>query len=81
MLALSSLDCARPVAASADAHSYRTQHGQQQSAADLQLIAAATKMYPPSDDADPTDERMVSALNFALSGRGDAVDEKRNARP
>ena len=33
------------------------------------------KMYPPSDDADPTDERMVSALNFALSGRGDAVDD------
>ena len=32
-------------------------------------------MYPPSDDADPTDERMVSALNFALSGRGDAVDD------
>ena len=32
-------------------------------------------MYPPSGDADPTDERMVSALNFALSGRGDAVDD------
>ena len=33
-------------------------------------------MYPPlDDDADPTDERMVSALNFALSGRGDAVDD------
>ena len=33
-------------------------------------------MYPPlEDDADPTDERMVSALNFALSGRGDAVDD------
>ena len=32
-------------------------------------------MYPPSDDADPTDERMVSALNFALSGRGDSVDD------
>ncbi len=32
-------------------------------------------MYPPFDDADPTDERMVSALNFALSGRGDAVDD------
>ena len=32
-------------------------------------------MYPPSDYADPTDERMVSALNFALSGRGDAVDD------
>ena len=32
-------------------------------------------MYPPADDADPTDERMVSALNFALSGRGDAVDD------
>ena len=75
MLALSSLDCARPVAASADAHSYRTQHGQQQSAADLQLVVRQPKMYPPSDDADPTDERMVSALNFALSGRGDAADD------
>ena len=32
-------------------------------------------MYPPFDDADPTDERMVSALNFALSGRGDSVDD------
>ena len=32
-------------------------------------------MYPPFDDADPTDERMVSALNYALSGRGDAVDD------
>ena len=30
-------------------------------------------MEPPA--ADPTDERMVSALNFALSGRGDAVDD------
>ena len=46
-------------------------------AADLQLIAVCgNKMYPPlEDDADPTDERMVSALNFALSGRGDAVDD------
>ena len=32
-------------------------------------------MYPPFEDADPTDERMVGALNFALSGRGDAVDD------
>ena len=32
-------------------------------------------MYPPFDDADPTDERMVGALNFALSGRGDADDD------
>ena len=30
-------------------------------------------MEPPA--ADPTDERMVSALNFALSGRGDDVDD------
>ena len=30
-------------------------------------------MEPPA--ADPTDERMVSALNLALSGRGDAVDD------
>ena len=30
-------------------------------------------MDPPATD--PTDERMVSALNFALSGRGDAVDD------
>ena len=32
-------------------------------------------MYPPFDDADPTDERMVSALTLALSGRGDAADD------
>ena len=32
-------------------------------------------MYPPFEDADPTDERMVGALNFALSGRGDADDD------
>ena len=30
-------------------------------------------MEPPATD--PTDERMVSALNYALSGRGDAVDD------
>jgi len=30
-------------------------------------------MHPPATD--PTDERMVSALNYALSGRGDAVDD------
>ena len=30
-------------------------------------------MDPPA--ADPTDERMVSALGLALSGRGDAVDD------
>ena len=30
-------------------------------------------MHPPA--ADPTDERMVSALGLALSGRGDAVDD------
>ena len=30
-------------------------------------------MDPPA--ADPTDERMVSALNFALRGRGDEVDD------
>ena len=30
-------------------------------------------MHPPATD--PTDERMVSALSFALSGRGDAVDD------
>ena len=30
-------------------------------------------MEPPA--ADPTDERMVSALTLALSGRGDAVDD------
>ena len=30
-------------------------------------------MHPPA--ADPTDERMVSALSLALSGRGDAVDD------
>ena len=31
-------------------------------------------MHPPAAP-DPTDERMVSALNLALSGRGDAVDD------
>ena len=31
-------------------------------------------MHPPAA-ADPTDERMVSALNLALSGRGGAVDD------
>ena len=31
-------------------------------------------MHPPAA-ADPTDERMVSALGLALSGRGDAVDD------
>ena len=31
-------------------------------------------MHPPAA-ADPTDERMVSALNYALSGRGGAVDD------
>ena len=30
-------------------------------------------MHPPA--ADPTDERMVSALNLALRGRGDGVDD------
>ena len=35
--------------------------------------AAAETMDPPA--ADPTDERMVSALGLALSGRGDAVDD------
>ena len=30
-------------------------------------------MHPPATD--PTDERMVSALGLALSGRGDAVDD------
>ena len=30
-------------------------------------------MHPPATD--PTDERMVSALHLALSGRGDAVDD------
>ena len=39
------------------------------------LLCGNKKMYPPVDNADPTDERMVSALNFALSGRGDAVDD------
>ena len=36
--------------------------------------AAAETMHPPAA-ADPTDERMVSALNLALSGRGGAVDD------
>ena len=31
-------------------------------------------MHPPAA-ADPTDERMVSALKCALSGRGDSVDD------
>ena len=35
--------------------------------------AAVETMHPPA--ADPTDERMVSALGLALSGRGDAVDD------
>ena len=50
-VALSSLDCARRVAASADAHSYRsTQHGQQQSATICSRSAArcaATKNVSP----------------------------------
>ena len=35
--------------------------------------AAVETMHPPA--ADPTDERMVSALNLALRGRGDGVDD------
>merc|ERR1719359_932200 len=35
--------------------------------------APAETMHPPA--ADSTDERMVSALNLALRGRGDGVDD------
>ena len=40
----------------------------------LTPFSAAAETMDPPPAADPTDERMVSALNLALSGRGDAVD-------